>query len=224
MAFPSLNDYKRCIDKNDVKRNAGDDAPEAEYQAPVLYNASTKFVKSKLKKAVDALKSVPDDVPLKKLPDSIRNDVSIEILKAERSILVSFESDEAPAPYQRKNIATLIPNDFCMVSIPQNGFLKLRFSSFLRLFSMSGTAARQRRKTLLGSIILMPNSITSRRLLSRHLSLKMGQSTCLPNSFFSCFVAAFHPRKRPRLTATMSIREPSQTPFVGCSNTVMDGI
>ena len=213
MAFPSLNDYKRCIDKNDVKRNAGDDAPEAEYQAPVLYNASTKFVKSKLKKAVDALKSVPDDVPLKKLPDSIRNDVSIEILKAERSILVSFESDEAPAPYQRKNIATLIPNDFCMVSIP-----------FCRLFSMSGTAARQRRKTLLGSIILMPNSITSRRLLSRHLSLKMGQSTCLPNSFFSCFVAAFHPRKRPRLTATMSIREPSQTPFVGCSNTVMDGI
>lgn len=102
MAFPSLNDYKRCIDKNDVKRNAGDDAPEAEYQAPVLYNASTKFVKSKLQKAVDALKSVPDDVPLKKLPDSIRNDVSIEILKAERSILVSFESDEAPAPYQQK--------------------------------------------------------------------------------------------------------------------------
>lgn len=50
MAFPSLNDYKRCIDKNDVKRNAGDDAPEAEYQAPVLYNASTKFVKSKLKR------------------------------------------------------------------------------------------------------------------------------------------------------------------------------
>lgn len=35
MAFPSLNDYKRRIDKNDVKRNAGDDAPEAEYQAPV---------------------------------------------------------------------------------------------------------------------------------------------------------------------------------------------
>ena len=179
MAFPSLNDYKRRIDKNDVKRNAGDDAPEAEYQVPVLYNASTKFVKSKLQKAVDALKSVPDDVPLKKLPDSIRNDVSIEILKAERSILVSFES---------------------------------------------GTAARQRRKTLLGSIILMPNSITSRRLLSRHLSLKMGQSTCLPNSFFLCFVAAFHPRKRPRLTATMSIREPSQMPFAGCSNTVMDGI
>ena len=84
MAFPSLNDYKRRIDKNDVKRNAGDDAPEVEYQAPVLYNASTKFVKSKLQKAVDALKSVPDDVPLKKLPDSIRNDVSIEILKAER--------------------------------------------------------------------------------------------------------------------------------------------
>lgn len=134
MAFPSLNDYKRCIDKNDVKRNAGDDAPEAEYQAPVLYNASTKFVKSKLQKAVDALKSVPDDVPLKKLPDSIRNDVSIEILKAERSILVSFESDEAPAPYQRKNIATSIPNDFCMVSIPQNSFLKLRFSSFLPPF------------------------------------------------------------------------------------------
>ena len=135
MAFPSLNDYKRCIDKSDVKRNAGDDAPEAEYQAPVLYNASTKFVKSKLQKAVDALKSVPDDVPLKKLPDSIRNDVSIEILKAERSILVSFESDEAPAPYQRKNIATSIPNDFCMVSIPQNGFLKLRFSSFFAAFS-----------------------------------------------------------------------------------------
>ena len=134
MAFPSLNDYKRCIDKSDVKRNAGDDAPEAEYQAPVLYNASTKFVKSKLQKAVDALKSVPDDVPLKKLPDSIRNDVSIEILKAERSILVSFESDEAPAPYQRKNIETSIPNDFCMVSIPQNGFLKLRFSSFLPPF------------------------------------------------------------------------------------------
>lgn len=134
MAFPSLNDYKRRIDKNDVKRNAGDDAPEAEYQAPVLYNASTKFVKSKLQKAVDALKSVPDDVPLKKLPDSIRNDVSIEILKAERSILASFESDEAPAPYQQKNIATSIPNDFCMVSIPQNGFLKLRFSSFLPPF------------------------------------------------------------------------------------------
>lgn len=108
-------------------------------------------------------------------------------------------------------------------------FLKTAFSSsgflpFCRLFSMSGTAARQRRKTLLGSIILMPNSITSRRLLSRHLSLKMGQSTCLPNSFFSCFVAAFHLRKRPRLTATMSIREPSQTPFAGYSNTVMDGI
>lgn len=107
--------------------------------------------------------------------------------------------------------------------------LKMAFSSsgflpFCRLFSMSGTAARQRRKTLLGSIILMPNSITSRRLLSRHLSLKMGQSTCLPNSFFLCFVAAFHPRKRPRLTATMSIREPSQMPFAGCSNTVMDGI
>lgn len=30
--------------------------------------------------------------------------------------------------------------------------------------------------------------------------------------------------QRPRLTATMSIREPSQMPFAGCSNTVMDGI
>lgn len=224
MAFPSLNDYKRCIDKSNVKRNAGDDAPEAEYQAPVLYNASTKFVKSKLQKAVDALKSVPDDVPLKKLPDSIRNDVSIEILKAERSILVSFESDEAPAPYQQKTLQ----RQFQTISVWFLS-LKMAFSSsgflpFCRLFSMSGTAARQRRKTLLGSIILMPNSITSRRLLSRHLSLKMGQSTCLPNSFFLCFVAAFHPRKRPRLTATMSIREPSQMPFAGCSNTVMDGI
>lgn len=154
MAFPSLNDYKRCIDKNDVKRNAGDDAPEAEYQTPVLYNASTKFVKSKLQKAVDALKSVPDDVSLKKLPGSIRNDVSIEILKAERSILVSFESDEAPAPYQRKNIETSIPNDFCMVSIPQNGFLKLRFSSFLPPFQHEWYSRKAKVKDAVGQYYL----------------------------------------------------------------------
>lgn len=154
MAFPSLNDYKRRIDKNDVKRNAGDDTPEAEYQVPVLYNASTKFVKSKLQKAVDALKSVPDDVPLKKLPDSIRNDVSIEILKAERSILVSFESDEAPAPYQQKNIATSIPNDFCMVSIPQNGFLKLRFSSFLPPFQHEWYSRKAKAKDAVGQYYL----------------------------------------------------------------------
>ena len=104
MAFPSLSDYKRYIDKSNSKHSISDDVPEAEYQAPILYNASTKFVKSKLQKAVDALKSVPDDVPLKKLTDSVRNEVSIEILKAERSILVSFEDNEAPVPYQRNNI------------------------------------------------------------------------------------------------------------------------
>lgn len=188
MAFPSLNDYKRRIDKNDVKRNAGDDAPEAEYQVPVLYNASTKFVKSKLQKAVDALKSVPDDVPLKKLQDSIRNDVSIEILKAERSILVSFESDEAPAPYQRKNIATSIPNDFCMVSIPQNGFLKLRFSSFLPPFQHEWYSRKAKAKDAVGRIILMPIQITSRRLLSRHLSLK-GPINHAFRTAFSCVLS-----------------------------------
>ena len=79
--------------------------------------------------------------------------------------------------------------------------LKIAFSSsgflpFCRLFSMSGTAARQRRKTLLGSIILMPNSITSRRLLSRHLSLKMGQSTCLRTAFSRVLSRRFTHEKR----------------------------
>ncbi len=193
MAFPSLSDYKRYIDKSNSKHSISDDVPETEYQAPALYNASTKFVKSKLQKAVDALKSVPDDVPLKKLPDSIRNEVSIEILKAERSILVSFEDNEAPAPYQRNNIATTIPSDFCAVSIPQNSFLKLRFFPSCHLFSMSGTAARQRQRMLSGSITLMLNSITSRRLLSRHLLPKMDQSACLPSSSSLCFAVVFHP-------------------------------
>ena len=120
--------------------------------SPGFVQCIDKVRKKQAQKGSGCFKSVPDDVPLKKLPDSIRNDVSIEILKAERSILVSFESDEAPAPYQRKNIATLIPNDFCMVSIPQNGFSSTGFLPFCRLFSMSGTAARQRRKTLLGRL------------------------------------------------------------------------
>lgn len=154
MAFPSLNDYKRYIDKNDSKRSASDAASETEYQAPVLYNASTKFVKSKLQKAADALKSIPDDVPLKKLPDSVRNDVSIEILKAERSILVSFENDEAPAPYRQKNIATSIPSDFCAVSIPQNGFLKLRFSSFLPPFQHEWYSRKAKAKDVVGQYYL----------------------------------------------------------------------
>lgn len=154
MAFPSLNDYKRYIDKNDSRRSVSDDDSEAEYQAPVLYNASTKFVKSKLQKAVDVLKPVPDDVPLKKLPDSLRNEVSIEILKAERSILVSFENVEVSVPYQRKNIAASIPSDFCTVSIPQNGFLKLRFSSFLPPFQHEWYSRKAKAKDAVGQYYL----------------------------------------------------------------------
>lgn len=154
MAFPSLSDYKRYIDKNDSKHSTGDDVSEIEYQAPVLYNASTKFVKSKLQKAADTLKSIPDDVPLKKLPDSLRNEVSIEILKAERSILVSFENDEAPAPYRLKNIASSIPADFCTLSIPQNGFLKLRFLSFLPPFQHEWYSRKAKTKDAVGQYYL----------------------------------------------------------------------
>ena len=154
MAFPSLSDYKRYIDKSNSKHSISDDVPETEYQAPVLYNASTKFVKSKLQKAVDALKSVPDDVPLKKLTDSVRNEVSIEILKAERSILVPFENNEAPAPYQRNNIETTILSDFCTVSIPQNSFLKLRFSSFVPPFQHEWYSRKAKVKDAVGQYYL----------------------------------------------------------------------
>lgn len=62
---------------------------------------------------------------------STLNDVSANLLKAEKSILNSFEGKESLNAYPKVNTTSLIPDDICSVFRPESAIIEVRFPSFL---------------------------------------------------------------------------------------------
>lgn len=131
MACPSLNDYKRYIEENGAKKTAVTDTAKAIRQTPDTYQDSAGYVKKRIGKAAEILNAVPDELPLNRVSKSPLNAASIELLKAERSILRAFSEPENPEPYRKVPIRSAIPDDFCTVSIPAHALISIRFKAFL---------------------------------------------------------------------------------------------
>ena len=131
MAFPSLSDYKRYIEENGTNRTAVTDTSKTTRQAPAAYQDSAGYVKKRIGKAAEILNAVPDELPLNRVSETPLNAASIELLKAERSILRAFSEPEDPAPYREIPAKSAIPDDFCAVSTPDHALISIRFKAFL---------------------------------------------------------------------------------------------
>lgn len=148
MAFPLLSDYKRYIEENGEPVGVTSKAEQTgNLLAPTRYSKSAKYVKDKLKKASDYMEQLPDMQSLRNnTSEDTLNAVSVEILKAERAILTSFEGKERQEPYEKAHKSALIPDDFCQISQPKNGILKIRYSSFLPPFHYEWYSRKARYK------------------------------------------------------------------------------
>lgn len=131
MAFPSLSDYKRYIEENRTNKTAVTDTSKTTRQTPATYQDSAGYVKKRIAKAVEILNAVPDELPLNRVSETPLNAASIELLKAERSILRVFSEPEDPAPYRKIPAKSAIPDDFCAVSTPDHALISIRFKAFL---------------------------------------------------------------------------------------------
>ena len=94
MAFPSLSDYKRYIEENGTNKTAVTDTSKMTRQTPAAYQDSAGYVKKRIAKVADILNAVPDELPLNRVSETPLNAASIELLKAERSILRAFSEPE----------------------------------------------------------------------------------------------------------------------------------
>lgn len=131
MAFPSLSDYKRYIEENGTNKTAVTDTSKMTRQTPAAYQDSAGYVKKRIAKAADILNAVPDELPLNRVSETPLNAASIELLKAERSILRAFSESEDTAPYRKIPAKSAIPDDFCAVSTPDHALISIRFKAFL---------------------------------------------------------------------------------------------
>lgn len=131
MAFPSLSDYKRYIEENGANKAAATDTSKATRQTPTTYQDSVGYVKKRICKAAEILNTIPDELPLNRVSETPLNTASIELLKAERSILRAFSEPENPEPYRKTPAESAIPDDFCTVSIPTHALISIRFKAFL---------------------------------------------------------------------------------------------
>lgn len=131
MAFPSLSDYKRYIEENRTNKTAVTDTSKTTRQTPATYQDSAGYVKKRIAKAAEILNAVPDELPLNRVSETPLNAASIELLKAERSILRAFSEPKDPAPYRKTPAKSAIPDDFCAVSTPDHALISIRFKAFL---------------------------------------------------------------------------------------------
>lgn len=134
MAFPSLIDYERYIEENGLGNKPTSNHSDVPPEKPVLYHDTAGYVKKHIQNASAMLGTIPDDMPLNKVSESTLSSVSIEILKAERSILTSFNGREKSVPYQKNVEVAAIPKDFCSVSVPAHALLAVHYKTLLPPF------------------------------------------------------------------------------------------
>lgn len=154
MAFPSLIDYKRYIEENKVTGEPVFNHSDLPSEKPVLYRDTAGYVKKHVQNASVMMSQIPDDMPLDKVSDSMLNSISVELLKAERSILVSFEGREKPVPYKKDAETGVIPDDFCSVSTPEHALLVVRYKTFLPPFHYEWYSRKAKEKDDTGRYFL----------------------------------------------------------------------
>lgn len=133
MGFPSLTDYRRTDDKNAPKqRDTGRDTRGEENTWELPPTTLTDYLKSRLHSASTLANSLPSSVPISRLDGTLLAEISTEILKAERAILLDgAPSEPATKPTGQPHHPPLIPPDFCSVSRPEYAFLRLEYPTFL---------------------------------------------------------------------------------------------
>lgn len=154
MAFPSLIDYKRYIEESKTTGKPVSNHSDLPSKKPVLYRDTVGYVKKHVQNASVMMSQIPDDMPLSKVSDSMLNCISVELLKAERSILMSFEDQEKSVPYKEDAETGAIPDEFCSVSAPEHALLAVRYKSFLPPFHYEWYSRKAKEKDDTGQYYL----------------------------------------------------------------------
>ena len=84
---------------------------------------TTTFLKKKLTEASRLAAQMPDDWPLSQIDKARCNEISVNILRAEKALRFAFPEDMRPEQPARSGLS--IPNDVCRVDRPQNAVISV---------------------------------------------------------------------------------------------------